>query len=99
MVPARRSHAGEGCSEPRTLGGRAMAGMLQIITYLLALYLVIKGVEVLQLALTSNRDKRRGVIALGAVTLAACVLGAIVFTVMQDQQAQSLGRSMPSFPR
>lgn len=40
-----------------------MAGMLQIITYLLAFYLVVKGIEILQIALASNRDKRGSIIA------------------------------------
>ena len=33
-----------------------MAGMLQILTYLLAFYLVIKGVEVLQIGLAPARS-------------------------------------------
>ena len=33
-----------------------MAGMLQIITYLLAFYLVMKGVEILQIGLASSRE-------------------------------------------
>ena len=48
-----------------------MAGMLQILTYLLAFYLVVKGIEVLQIALASPREKRGGIIVLGSVTLAA----------------------------
>jgi hypothetical protein len=32
-----------------------MAGMLQILTYLLAFYLIIKGIEVLQIGLASSR--------------------------------------------
>ena len=48
-----------------------MAGMLQIITYLLAFYLVVKGVEILQIALASNRQDRSGIIALGVLALAA----------------------------
>ena len=42
-----------------------MAGMLQIITYLLAFYLIVKGVEILQIALASNREHRAGLIAIG----------------------------------
>ena len=70
-----------------------MAGMLQIMTYLLAYYLVIKGIEVLQIALASNRDKRGAMITIGALTLIACVIAAVAFVTMQDQQAQSLSRS------
>ena len=39
-----------------------MAGMLQIITYLLSFYLVMKGAEILQIALASNREKRLSLI-------------------------------------
>jgi uncharacterized membrane protein HdeD (DUF308 family) len=73
-----------------------MAGMLQIITYLLAFYLVVKGIEVLQVALASPREKRGGIILLGALTLVACVAGAAWFVTMQDIQASSLSRSSSS---
>ena len=69
-----------------------MAGMLQIITYLLAFYLIVKGVEILQIALASNRERRGGIIALGALVLIACMLAAVSFVAMQDKQAQSLSR-------
>ena len=67
-----------------------MAGMLQIITYLLAFYLVVKGVGILQLALTSSREKRGGVIALGVLVLIACIAVGAVLVTMQDAQARSL---------
>jgi uncharacterized membrane protein HdeD (DUF308 family) len=70
-----------------------MAGMLQILTYLLAFYLVIKGVEVLQIGLASNREKRAGVIVLGVLTLVACAFAAAEFVTMQDRQAESLSTS------
>jgi uncharacterized membrane protein HdeD (DUF308 family) len=70
-----------------------MAGMLQILTYLLSFYLVIKGIEVLEIALASNREKRGGIVTFGALTLFACVIAAFVFTSMQDRQAQSLSQS------
>ncbi len=68
-----------------------MAGMLQIITYLLAAYLVIKGIEVLQIGLSSNRENRTVVIMIGFATLAACTVMAYKFTAMQDYQASSIG--------
>lgn len=69
-----------------------MAGMLQIITYLLAFYLVIKGIEILQIGLASNREKRTGLIILGALTLIACVVAGAGFVSMQDRQAQALSQ-------
>lgn len=76
-----------------------MAGMLQILTYLLGFYLIMKGVEILQIGLTSARANRTGPIILGVVALAACLLMAIVFISMQDIQAGSLSNAMPSMPR
>ena len=74
-----------------------MAGMLQIITYLLSFYLVVKGIEVLQIALASSRETRGGIIALGVLTLVACLAAGVGFTLMQDHQAQSMSRSTERF--
>ena len=71
-----------------------MAGMLQILTYLLAVYLVVKGIEVLQIALASTREKRGGIIALGVLTLIVCILAAGSLTYMQDIQARAMSQSM-----
>lgn len=75
-----------------------MAGMLQILTYLLSFYLVIKGIEVLQIALASSREKRGGMLTLGVLALAACVLAAVGFSAMQDKQAESLSSSSSISP-
>jgi len=69
-----------------------MVGMLQIITYLLAFYLIVKGFEILQIGLASNREKRGGIIFFGVLILIACVIAAIIFVTMQDQQAISINR-------
>ena len=69
-----------------------MAGMLQIITYLLAFYLVIKGLEVLQIGLASSRPDRAKLVAFGAIVLAICILAAFGFVAMQDSQATSMSR-------
>ncbi len=75
-----------------------MAGMLQILTYLFCFYLIIKGIEVLQIGLASGRDSRTTVLIIGTLTLIACIIAAISFVNMQDNQAQSLQSSMPNFP-
>jgi uncharacterized membrane protein HdeD (DUF308 family) len=67
-----------------------MAGMLQILTYLLSFYLIVKGVEVLQIGLASGRANRTGVIVIGAITLVACILAAFGFSTFQDMQAATL---------
>jgi len=73
-----------------------MAGMLQIITYLLAFYLVIKGIEVLQVGMASGRERRGVLLAVGWITLAACIVAAAFFVFLQDEQATSMSRSMSS---
>jgi hypothetical protein len=75
-----------------------MAGMLQIITYLLAFYLVMKGVEILQIGLASSREGRTGLISIGIVSLVACISAGAFFVKIQDEQALSLQRSAPSLP-
>jgi hypothetical protein len=71
-----------------------MAGMLQIITYVLCFYLVIKGIEILQIGIASSRSSRAGPISLGACALIACIVAAGAFVAMQDEQAFSLSRAM-----
>jgi hypothetical protein len=72
----------------------AVIGMLQILTYMFAFYLVVKGVEVLQVGLASSRASRVGPIVLGALTLGACILAAAAFVSMQDRQATASSGSM-----
>ena len=75
-----------------------MAGMLQILTYLLSFYLIIKGVEILQIGLASKREDRRGVITIGAIALFACIVAAFYFSSVQDDQAHSLSAPTPFAP-
>jgi uncharacterized membrane protein HdeD (DUF308 family) len=75
-----------------------MVGMLQILTYMLAFYLVVKGMEILQIALASNREKRDGIITIGILTLILCICAAGGFVAMQDQQAKSVGSQTTPSP-
>ena len=75
-----------------------MAGMIQIVTYLLAFYLVVKGFEILQIGLASNRANRAGLIVLGVLAVGACLVAAFAFTSWQDSQAMPISHSM-SQPR
>lgn len=75
-----------------------MAGMLQIITYLLSFYLVLKGAEILQIALASSRERRSGIIVFGVACLAASLLAAFAFVKLQDEQAMSLSASLSQVP-
>jgi hypothetical protein len=71
-----------------------MAGMIQILTYLLAFYLVLKGVEILQIGLASNRPNRGGLIVFGVLALVVCLVAAFGFASWQDSQAMTLSHSM-----
>ncbi|MDR3509928.1 MAG: hypothetical protein P4L64_18730 [Caulobacteraceae bacterium] len=73
--------------------------MLQIITYMLAFYFILKGVEILQIGLASNRENRKLLIGIGVLSIIACVIAASAFVSQQDSQAESLSsRATPSFP-
>lgn len=71
-----------------------MVGMLQILTYLLAFYLVVKGFQILVTAYASPREDKSGLIALAWLVFVACVLAAIMFSVMQDNMAQSISGNL-----
>ena len=72
-----------------------MVGMLQIITYLLCVYLVFKGFEILQIALMSGREDRSGGITVGVLLLIVSLIAAYSFVHMIDAQAASVA-SRPS---
>jgi len=67
-----------------------MVGMLQIITYLLCVYLVFKGFEIFQLALVSAREDRRAALAIGIIAIVISFLASAFFTSMIDAQATSV---------
>ncbi|HEU4712024.1 MAG TPA: hypothetical protein VFS76_10690 [Pyrinomonadaceae bacterium] len=72
-----------------------MVGMLQIVTYLLCVYLVFKGVEIFQIALASQRTDGSRTLALiiGGVMIAISILAAIIFAIWITDQA--VGVSVP----
>lgn len=74
-----------------------MVGMLQIITYLLCIYLVFKGVEIYQIAAMSTKERKGGGIALGIIAIVLSIIIAIGFAAWADTQAQSISDAMPQF--
>jgi hypothetical protein len=60
------------------------------LEFRLALYLVVKGVEILHIALAPNREKRVGIIAIGVLMQIPCIVEAGGFVKMQDQQVTSV---------
>lgn len=73
-----------------------MVGFLQIIIYLLAIYLVYKGIEIFQIAFVSDREHRSRPVALGfgilAIVFAISVGFAAVY--MSESQAESMNKNM-----
>jgi hypothetical protein len=72
-----------------------MVGMLQIITYLLCTYLVFKGFEILQLAMTSARTDKAGYI-LGILAVVISIVAACYFVWAIDHQAAVVGQHVTS---
>jgi hypothetical protein len=77
-----------------------MVGMLQIITYLLCVYLVFKGVEIFQIALMGANEKQRGKgYVIGALMIVASLIAAVAFTALIDNQAKSISEGLNDIPR
>jgi hypothetical protein len=70
-----------------------MVGMPQIITYLLCLYLIYKGFEILQIALMSPREHRGAGLVIGGMAVIVSIVAAFVFTQWVDSQARRVGGS------
>ncbi len=69
-----------------------MVGMLHIVTYLLCIYLVFKGVEIYQIAdMSTGEDRARGMRRGGIMIIASVVIG-IVFAIWITQQAAAIGQ-------
>ena len=70
-----------------------MIGMIQILTYLLGVYLVFKGFEILQIALMSNRVDRTIGIVIGVLAVVVAIAAAGYFVNMADTQARAASSS------
>jgi uncharacterized membrane protein len=75
-----------------------MAGMLEIITYLLCVYLIFKGVEIFQIAFMSSKEHRSTGMAIGGVMIVAALVAAVVFAYWITSQAESMSNSMRNIP-
>jgi hypothetical protein len=80
-----------------TIGEAKMVGMLQIMTYLLCVYLVFKGIEILQIALMSSKENRSAGIIIGIVMIVVSLIAAGIFINMIDIQAKSVSEGMRGF--
>ena len=75
-----------------------MVGMLQIITYLLCVYLVFKGIEIFQIANVKSKETDGRGLYLGTAMIVISVIAALVFYVLIDMQAEKVGSGMPRLP-
>ena len=75
-----------------------MVGLMQIMIYMLAVYLVYKGIEIFQIALMSNRESRGLGLVVGAGCIAVAVVAGIGFSIWADSVATSIGDRMNSLP-
>jgi len=75
-----------------------MVGLMQIMIYMLAVYLVFKGIEIFQIALMSVRSDRTGGIIIGILVLAIAIIAAGGFSFWADQVAASIGERMNTLP-
>lgn len=75
-----------------------MVGLMQIMIYMLSVYLIYKGVEILQVALMSSRPSRTIGLAIGAVAVLCAIVAAAGFSLWADQVATSIGERMNTLP-
>ena len=76
-----------------------MVGMLQIITYLLCVYLVFKAVEIFTIGLASSSEIRGVSMAIGVLAIIASVALAIHFGDAIDAQAHAVASSINRYIR
>ena len=67
-----------------------MVGMIQILTYLLCVYLVFKGLEIVMIALASARADRAGLVTIAVLLFLVSVGAAFFFWHAADQQASAV---------
>lgn len=76
-----------------------MLGMLQIITYLLCLYLIFKGAEIFQIAWMSTAENKGAGVAFGIVMLIFSIVAAAGFAYWITVFAEGVSNNMQSLPR
>lgn len=67
-----------------------MAGLLVIIIWMGCVYLILKGVSILQIGMASNNASRGGLIAIGFAALAVSIIAALFFLRASGEQASAL---------
>jgi high-affinity Fe2+/Pb2+ permease len=73
--------------------------MIQIIGLLLCVYLVFKGLEILQIAMASPKEPKGAAVALGVLALIASVALGILFAWWLIEAGSQMSNQIPQFPR
>ena len=74
-----------------------MVGLMQIMIYLLSIYLVYKGIEIFQIAFVASeysKNRKIGVVIGILATIAAVFIG-LIAVYMTDSMAEKIGNNMP----
>lgn len=76
-----------------------MVGLMQIMIYLLCVYLVYKGFEIFQIAFVADDSKSRtGGIVIGVLAIVAAVVIGLGAVVMTEAMVASIGKNMDNIP-
>lgn len=67
-----------------------MAGLLQIIIWMGCVYLVLKGVSILQVGMASSNTNRGPLIVVGYAALAVAIIAAFFFVRVSGEQTATL---------
>ena len=77
-----------------------MLGMMQIMIWLLCVYLVFKGIEIFQIAWMSARDTRAraGGMILGIIMIFVAGCAGMVFVFLEERIARQISDSQKTLP-
>ncbi len=77
-----------------------MVGFLQIMIYLLCVYLVFKGVEIFQIALVAVDSVSRKIgLAIGVLMVIGSLIVGAGAIFLEESMAQQMNKSMDSIPK
>jgi hypothetical protein len=77
-----------------------MVGFLQIMIYLLCVYLVYKGVEIFQIALVAaNSVSRRIGLAIGVIMISGSVVVGVCAIYLEESMAAQMSDNMNNIPK
>lgn len=77
-----------------------MVGQIQILTYLLCVYLVFKGFEIYQISISRPKEQRNPQsFNFGIFAIILSIILAVLFAMWMNNQADAIGNNMDDFSR